>query len=468
MSQSSGNPRKAAVAFILVTLFIDILGIGIVIPVLPELVKELVGDGAAPTAVLDLAAETAIEPTPIDTATVAGETTDSDTKDDNLSFSRAAWYVGVIGAAYALMQFLFAPIVGGLSDQFGRRPVILISLFGFGIDFLLQGFATSIWWLFLGRLLAGVMGASFTTANAYIADVSTDETRARNFGFVGMMFGLGFTVGPALGGVLGDISLRLPFFVGAALALVNWLYGYFVLPESLPPEKRSKFSLKDANPLRTISQLRVYPIVAGLAIVFVCKSLAQRGLENVWVLYTGYKFDWDAKTNGLMLGLVGIAAIVVQGGMVRPVVKRFGERNTVIIGSVISTIAFLGYGLASQGWMIPCVIIFGALGGVAGPAIQSLVTGTVDETEQGKIQGALTSLMSLTNVIAPLFFNTFLFAYFISDKAPVHLPGAPFLVGSFLIATSVFVAIKVFRRFPAELAEVEEHAPTEQTEAEPT
>jgi MFS transporter, DHA1 family, tetracycline resistance protein len=398
--------------------------------------------------VVDQAADVGLTPNMVPTA-VPTDAGAAAVITDNREFSRAGRYVGVISAVYALMQFLFAPIVGRLSDQFGRRPIILISMFGLGVDFLLQGFAPNIWWLFLGRLLAGIMGASFATANAYIADVSTDETRARNFGFVGMMFGLGFTIGPALGGLLGDISLRLPFFVAAGLALVNWLYGYFVLPESLPPEKRSTFTLKDANPLLTISQLRVYPLVAGLAIVFVCKSLAQRGLENVWVLYTSYRFDWDAKTNGLTLGLVGITAIIVQGGLVRPIVKRFGERQTVIFGSIIGAIAFLGYGLASQGWMIPLVIIFGAIGGVAGPAIQSLVTGTVSDTEQGKVQGALTSLMSLTNVLAPMLFSTFLFSYFISDAAPMHLPGAPFLIGSFMIAISVFVAIGVFKRFPA-------------------
>jgi DHA1 family tetracycline resistance protein-like MFS transporter len=440
MTQSSGNRREAAIAFIMVTLFIDILGIGIIIPVLPELVKELVGgDPAGLTGgLIDAISPTQsrVEPP---TAVVL---TDAQT------FSRAGRYVGVIGATYALMQFFFAPVMGALSDRFGRRPVLLVSMFGLGIDFLIQGFAPNIWWLFVGRVLAGIMGASFTTANAYIADVSTDETRARNFGFVGMMFGLGFTIGPALGGFLGGFSIRLPFFAAAALALINWLYGYFVLPESLPAEKRSGFRLAHIHPFGSVALLRVYPIVAGLAAVFVCKSLAQRGLENVWVLYTGYRFNWDASTNGLALGLVGITAIIVQGGMVRPVIRRFGERKTVIVGTIVSAFSFLGYGLASQGWMIPCIIIGGAFGGIAGPAIQSLVTSNVDETEQGKIQGALTSLTSLTNIVAPLLFNTFLFSYFISAAAPVHLPGAPFLVGSVLLTLSIFIAVRVFRRFP--------------------
>ncbi len=402
--------RKAAIAFILLTLFIDILGIGIVIPVLPELIQELIG---------------------------ADE-------------SGASFYVGVIGAMYALMQFLFAPILGALSDRFGRRPILLVSLFGLGIDFLIQGFAPNIWWLLIGRLLAGVMGASITTANAYIADVSTDENRARNFGLVGMMFGLGFTIGPALGGMLGAYNLRWPFFLAAGLALLNWMYGYFVLPESLPKENRSEFQLSSGNPFRTLRQLKVYPFVVGLTVVFLCKSLAQRGLESVWVLYTGYRFDWDAAANGKALGLVGIMAIIVQGGLVRPIIKRYGERNAVLFGTLVSAIAFAGYGLADQAWMIPCVIVFGSLGGLSGPAIQSLITGAVSESDQGKVQGALTSLVSLTNVIAPLFFTAGLFKYFTSDHAPAAIPGAPFLAGAVLITISLVVAIQVFYRFPRE------------------
>ena len=396
-------------AFILVTLFIDILGIGIIIPVLPELIKEFAGGSTA----------------------------------------LAGWYVGVIGASYSLMLFVCAPIVGALSDRFGRRPIILGSLFGLGIDFLIQGLAPSIGWLFVGRLVAGVMGASFTTANAYVADVSTPENRARNFGLLGVMFGLGFIFGPAIGGLLGGLHLRLPFFVAAGLALLNWLYGFFILPESLPPENRSSLSLAKANPLGTIGRLRAYPLVFGLAASFVCMSLAQRGLENVWVLFTGYQFGWDELTNGLTLGLVGVMAAIVQGLLVRPAIARLGERRTVIMGLAISALAFLGYGLANQGWMVWGIITFGALGGLTGPAIQSIVAGSVDPSEQGKIQGALTSLISLTNIIAPLFFTAGLFGYFTSDRAPFELPGAPFLVGSLLQLTAMLIAFRVFRANPA-------------------
>ncbi|MEM9645604.1 MAG: TCR/Tet family MFS transporter, partial [Planctomycetota bacterium] len=403
------EPRQAAIAFILLTLFIDILGIGIVIPVLPELVKEFVGGDVA----------------------------------------TAGIFVGVIGAGYSLMQFLFAPVVGALSDHFGRRPILLASMFGFGVDFLIQGFSPTIHWLFAGRLIAGVMGASFTTANAYIADVSDENTRARNFGLVGVMFGLGFIVGPSLGGILGDVNLRLPFFVSAGLALVNWLYGYFILPESLPPENRSELNLSKANPLGSIGQLKLYPIVAGVACAFVCASLAQRGLESVWVLHGGFRYDWNKSTNGLMLALVGLMALIVQGGVVRPVIRKFGERKVAVAATCISAFAFLGYGLASAGWVVPVIIVFGAFGGLAGPAIQSLVAETVPSEDQGKVQGAMTSLVSLTNIAAPIIFTTGLFSYFTSDDAPIVLPGAPFFLGSLLLFTAACILAQVFRRFPA-------------------
>jgi DHA1 family tetracycline resistance protein-like MFS transporter len=405
-----GEQRPAAMAFILITLFIDILGIGIIIPVLPELVKEFVG----------------------------GDT------------GMAGRYVGVIGAAYALMQFFCAPIMGALSDRYGRRPILLASLFGLGVDFIIQGLASSIGWLFAGRLLAGMMGASITTANAYIADVSTPDTRARNYGLSGVMFGLGFIFGPALGGLLGSYNLRLPFFVSAGLALLNWLYGYFILPESLPPENRSSFTLAKANPLGTLRRLRDYPIVSGLAVAFVCMSLAQRGLENVWVLYTGHRFQWDELTNGLTLGLVGLSAALVQGGLVRPAIARFGERRTAMMGLAISSIAFLGYGLAWKGWMVPCIIVFGSLGGLTGPAIQSIIAGAVPPSEQGKVQGALTSLMSATNIVAPLFFTAGLFSYFTSESAAFQLPGAPFLVGSALLICALVVMRRVFGQIASE------------------
>jgi DHA1 family tetracycline resistance protein-like MFS transporter len=391
--------------FILVTLFLDILGIGLAIPVLPELIKQFAN----------------------------GDT------------SLASRYAGVIGGCYSLMLFLCAPIMGALSDRFGRRPVLLASLFGLGIDFLLQGLAPDIGWLFGGRLLAGMMGASVSTANAYVADVSQPQDRARNYGLVGVTFGLGFIVGPAAGGLLGGISLRLPFFLAAGLAFVNWLYGFFILPESLPPDRRSSLSVRKMNPLGSLSRLRAYPLVFRLAAAFSCTSLAQRGLESVWVLSTGYRFGWDELTNGLALGLVGFMAILVQGMLVRPVIARLGEERTVLVGLAASTAAFVGYGCATQGWVIPCFIAVGAVGGVAGPALQSLVASAVDPSEQGQVQGALTSLMSLTNVAAPLLFAAGLFGYCTSPAAAVHLPGAPFFAGALLQVAALGIARRAFR-----------------------
>ena len=396
-------------AFILVTLFIDILGIGIIVPILPVLIREFLGGNNV----------------------------------------QAAVYYGVIISTYATMQFLCAPVLGALSDRYGRRPVILVSLFGLGIDYLIQGWAPSIGWLFLGRIIAGIMGASITTANAYIADVSTPETRAQNFGFVGAAFGLGFIFGPVLGGLLSGISLRLPFFVAAGLALVNWLYGFFVLPESLAPEHRSTVSWRKMNPLASLRRLGTYPLVAGLAVAFLFATMAQRGLENVWILYTGFRYGWDLLTNGLTLGLVGVMAVLVQGLLIKPIVARIGERRSITLGLTVSTLAFLAYGLASQGWMVSVIIVFGALAGVALPTIQGLVAGTVLPSEQGKIHAAFTSLTSLTAIFSPLIFTAGLFSFFTSAAAPVILPGAPFFLGSLLFLVSLGLLVRLFRRLPA-------------------
>ena len=394
--------------FILITVFIDMLGIGIIIPILPELIREFVGGSSA----------------------LAGR-----------------WY-GTLAATYAVTQFVFAPLLGALSDRVGRRPVILISLFGLGIDYLVMGFAPTIGWLFAGRLIAGLMGASATTANAYIADVSRPENRARNFGLIGVAFGLGFIFGPAIGGLLGSIDLRLPFFASAGLALVNWLYGFFVLPESLPPEKRDVFRWRKANPVGSLHVLKSYPLVAGLTAAFVFVILAQRGLETVWVLYTGHKFGWDERANGLSLALVGIMSAIVQGGLVQPVIKRIGERRAVLYGLIWAVVTFVGYGLATAGWMLLACIVVGSISGVAGPAIQSLVAGAVPPEDQGKVQGGIQSLMSLTSIVAPLIFTAGLFSYFTSASAPFELPGAPFLLGAVMYALAFWSVLRLFRRMP--------------------
>lgn len=408
MTTNSNAPprRQAGVGFILAVILLDMLGVGLIIPILPELIKQFMG----------------------------GDT------------SSAAGAVGVISACYAVAQFLCAPILGALSDRFGRRKVLLLSMFGLGVDYLVMGFAPSVGWLFLGRIVAGVMGASITTANAYIADISTPQNRARNYGLINVAFGIGFILGPSLGGILGGIDLRLPFFVAAGLCLVNSLYGFFVLPESLAPKNRSAFSLRNANPVSSISNLRTYPLVASLAVAFVLMALAQRGLETSWVLYTSYRYGWDEFQNGLALTAVGVSAALVQGLLVRHAVMWLGERKAVLVGFAIGTLAFAGYGLAANGLILITVIVIGSLGGIAGPAVQAIIAGTVAPNEQGKIQGALTSLMSLSSIAAPLVFTSGLFSYFTSAAAPFELPGAPLLAGSLLMATAMLLLIRTFRR----------------------
>jgi len=397
--------RQAGMAFIFITVLLDVIGLGIIIPILPQLVTELTGGDVA----------------------------------------QAAFTYGFIVAVYALMQFLFAPVLGSLSDRFGRRPVILIALLGFGINYLLLALAPNLTWLIVARIISGILGASITTANAYIADISTPQNRAQNFGLVGAAFGLGFILGPALGGILGTISPRLPFYVAAGLVLLNWLYGLLILPESLPADKRRPFSWRKANPL-SLLQLRSYPIVAGLAVAYIFWGLAQRGLESVWVLYTTYRFGWLELQNGLALALVGVMAVLVQGYLIRLIIPRLGERSTILLGLTISIVAFLLYGLAYQGWMMLAVIVVSALGGIAVPAIQGLVAGAVPSSEQGMVQGSLTSLLSLSAVIAPLI-STGLFGYFIS-AAPLSVPGAPFFAGSLLMAAALLVMVRLFRRHP--------------------
>ncbi|MEZ4632216.1 MAG: TCR/Tet family MFS transporter [Deinococcales bacterium] len=409
MPNSEASKRQASMMFILITLFIDILGLGLIIPILPELIKNFTGG----------------------------------------SESEAARYFALIASSYAVMQFIFAPLLGALSDRFGRRPILLLSLLGLGIDYFILVFAPNLTWLFIGRIIAGLAGASFTTANAYIADISTPQNRAQNFGLVGMAFGLGFIFGPALGGILGNIWIRLPFLVAGILSLLNWLYGFFILPESLSPEKRnSQIAWKKANPVGSIFLLRNYPLVGGLAIIFILISLAQRGLETVWVLYTSYKFNWSELQNGLALTLVGVMAALVQGFLIRLIVPKIGERQAVLLGLSISVFSFAAYGLATKGWMMLIVIVISGLSGIAGPAVQSMVAGSVEPQEQGKVQGALTSLVSLSSIAAPLIFTGGLFAYFTSDAAPFKLPGAPFFVGALLFLISIFLMQALFKRYP--------------------
>jgi len=393
--------RDAAIGFIFVTMLIDVIGFGLIIPIMPDLIKELSGG----------------------------------------TLSDASRYGGWMMFAFATAQFIFSPILGNLSDRFGRRPILLISLFGFSIDYLLLAFAPNIMWLFIGRILAGVMGASFTTAGAYIADISPPEKRAQNFGMIGVAFGLGFIIGPVMGGLLGKFGTRVPFFAAAAITMLNWLYGYFILPESLKPENRRAFNWKRANPIGSLLHLKKYPVVLGLVGCFVLIYIAAHAVQSNWTFYTMEKFKWGEDMVGYSLGAVGILVAIVQGGLIRIVNPMLGQKRSVYFGLLLYVIGFILFAFASQGWMMFVFLIPYCLGGIAGPALQGIISNQVPANEQGELQGALTSLMSATSIFGPLMM-TGIFAYFTAKEAPVYFPGAPFILGGFLTLISMFWAMK--------------------------
>ncbi|MCC6971534.1 MAG: TCR/Tet family MFS transporter [Phycisphaerales bacterium] len=399
------SSRRPALGFIFITLLLDVLGFGLIIPVAPKLVQHLQGGGE----------------------------------------QEAAGAVGFLAATYALMQFLFAPLLGVLSDRFGRRPVLLVSVFGSGVDYFAMALAPTVPWLFITRALNGISGASMTAANAYIADVTPPEKRAAGFGMAGAAFGLGFVLGPLIGGFLGDLDIHYPFYAAGGLTLLNWLYGYFVLPESLPPARHHSINYKRANPVGAFSGLTKYPMVFGLAWSFFLMNLAQFALHATWVLYTGHKFGWGPKDVGLSLFAVGVGAAIVQGGLARRIVPMLGERMSLLLGVAIGVLSYIGYGAATQGWMIYVTVAFGCLGGIAMPAAQSIITRSVPRDQQGTVQGAMTSLQSVANVLGPLI-GSGAFAYFISDRAPFQLPGAPFYAGAVLSFLGLVIAAVVLKR----------------------
>lgn len=343
------------------------------------------------------------------------------------------------------MQFVFSPVQGALSDRFGPRTVILISSFGLGIDFILMALAPALWMLFIGRAVSGVCAASFSTANAYIADVMPKEKRAAAFGILGAAFGIGFIIGPALGGFLGHLSVRLPFWVAAGLSLVNFAYGYFVLPESLPPERRSaRVDWRHANPFGALMLLRRYPQVFGLAAMYFLVNLAQFSLNSTYVLYTDYRYGWGPQIVGYTLGIVGLCSALVQAVLVRRLMPRLGERKLILIGLPLCIVGYLIFGFAATPWLFVLGISFLCLGGLAGPPAQALVTHQVDPHEQGRLQGALTSLASLAGIFGPALFAN-LFALFISDHAPVYVPGVAFVVAAVLLLAAFVIATRATR-----------------------
>lgn len=399
------TPRKAAVGFIFITLLIDVMGWGLIIPVMPKLIASL----------------------------------------KHIPVNEASQYGSWLVAMYAIMQFFCAPIIGNLSDRYGRRPVILFSLFGFGVDYLFLAFAPSYGWLFVGRTIAGITGASFTTAAAYIADVSTAENRAKNFGMIGAAFGLGFILGPAIGGQLGGLGLRAPFYAAAILCLLNWLYGYFVLPESLSKENRRKFEWRRANPAGSLLHLKKYPTISGLMFSFALIYLAAHAVQSNWSYFTMYRFNWNEKMVGFSLATVGLLVAAVQAGLIRIVNPRLGNQKSVYIGLCMYSIGLFLFAFASQSWMMFAFLIPYCLGGIAGPALQAILAGHVPPNEQGELQGALTSLMSLTSIFGPLIMNN-LFYYFTKNKDVLYFPGASFLLGAILMFFSAIIAWYVLGR----------------------
>lgn len=354
---------------------------------------------------------------------------------------------GLLGALYSVMQFLFAPLLGSLSDRFGRRPVILVSLLGSGLDYFLLAFAPTLGWFFVGRMIVGITGANFAVATAYIADVSPPEKRAGNFGLIGAAFGLGFILGPALGGLLGNVGLRIPFLVAGGLTLLNWLYGWFVLPESLKFENRRAFSWKRSNPVGALLDLRRYPMVLGLTGTFFFIQLAHQALPNTWVLYTSYRYGWTVRQTGISLAIVGFMAAIVQGGLTGSIVKWMGEKKTAMLGLGVAALSYVGYGLATEGWMVYAILVIGSLSGVTAPAVRGLISRGVGDDEQGGVQGSLSSLVSVAGIIGPLT-TTRLFAYFISDSAPTHVPGAAFFFSAVLVIVALLVAARSFSKQP--------------------
>lgn len=398
-------PRRGAVAFIFVTILLDMLALGLIMPILPKLVESFVGNDTA----------------------------------------RAARIFGLFGTAWALMQFIFSPLLGSLSDRFGRRPVVLISNFGLAADYVLMALAPSLPWLFLGRLISGVTSASVSTAFAYIADITPPERRAGVFGKIGAAFGAGFVLGPAIGGLLGNVDPRLPFWGAAGLSFINALYGLAILPESLPLERRSAFRWARANPLGALELLRSDRMLAGLSVVNFVAQVAHVVLPSTFVLYATYRYGWSARTVGLTLALVGICAMVVQGGAIGWLVRVFGERGALILGLSCGALGFLIFGAAPTGPLFWIGIPVMALWGVAGAALQALTTRIVAPDQQGQLQGATSSVQSVAQLVGPFLF-TLTFAYFIGANTPVHLPGAPFLLASLLLLVALVIAMRTLAR----------------------
>ena len=398
--------KKAAITFIFFTLLIDVMGFGLIIPVMADLIAQL----------------------------------------KHIPMNIASNYGAILLSVFAITQFLFSPVIGNLSDRFGRRPVLLCSLLGFGVDYIVLAVAPAYGWLFIGRIVAGITGASFTTATAYIADVSTNETdRAKNFGLIGAAFGIGFVLGPALGGFLAHWGIRAPFYAAAALCLLNCLYGYFFLPESLDAQHRRPFEWRRANPFGSLRFLTRHPEIGGLAIGFFLIYLGAQSIQGNWNFFTMYRFGWSEKMIGISLALVGVLVGGVQAGLTRVINPKIGNENSIYLGLSLYTFGLLLFAFANQSWMMFAFLVPYCMGGICGPSLQSVISGHVPVNQQGELQGALTSLMSLTTIIGPPLMSLS-FSYFTTDKAPFYFPGMQFLIGAACMLLSVIIIYKVLNK----------------------
>jgi len=406
---SSPSPPRAAIAFILVTALLDVMSMGIIIPVLPQLIEQLSG-----------------------------------------STSAAGLWNGLFVALWAAMQFLCSPVIGSLSDRFGRRPVILISVAGLALDFLLMAVAPNLWWLALGRILAGVTSSSFTSTFAYMADITPPEQRARGYGLIGAAFSGGFVAGPLLGGVLGEISLRAPFWAAAGLSALAFFYGLFVLPESLAREKRMAFSWKRANPFGALKLLRSHPELSSLSIVNFLLYFAHHLFSAVFVLYAGDRYGWGAWQVGTLLALVGLMDMGVQGLLIGPVVKRLGDRATMVFGLSFGAVGIAAMGLAPTGWLFVAAMLPNALWGLAMPTIQSLMTQRVSESEQGQLQGANNSVGSIAGILSPLFFGA-IYSLSVGPGAALPFIGSAFLIAAAVLAGAALLGWAAGRERKAEV-----------------
>jgi DHA1 family tetracycline resistance protein-like MFS transporter len=398
---------KHALTFVTITVFLDTVGFGIIVPILPEFLV-LIG---------------------------------------NISLSEASALSGYLIFSYAVTNFLFAPLLGNLSDAHGRKPLLVLSLFVYGAAYLLSGFATALWMLFLGRLLTGITSATYAIANALIADVSTPEDKAQNFGLMGVAFGLGFIVGPALGGIIGAWDLRAPFFIAAGLAFTNTLYGLLFFRETLAPENRRPFDLRRASPWGSLSQLRKYPLLIGLILAVFLNNIGHHIWPANWNFYTIEKFAWTPMDVGLSMAFVGVMSVAVQGGLLRIVIPKFGPVRCAYFGIVATIAAFAGVATAGSAWALYFWCGVSSLGGLAGPSVNSILSNQVAADSQGELQGIMASVSSVAMIIGPLLL-TQTFSYFTSASAPIYLPGSAFWVSALLTALALIIFYRQIRRLP--------------------